>query len=1058
MDIREVTMQLEMLTMSLSEARDIDRIQSYLASIERVSIDSFVSIYEMTGSDNLRFVLLIRLKNIFLQSKHLITFGLIEKFWLFFSTNVPFMENRTLLNIFIEILALSFVVFSKEVDLCAGIKRVLESLRGNINNNFDYGPNIAHALAIFFNEVADLILMIHLNKEDENGSQVSSFKTPANFFRVKCLTFCFDIMVSLLHVIGEMITALSGSNHHTKIADSYQIALLAYLKLLNVENCVHKSLDFYSETYFGISQSNLASVFPNIKNPRENLSSWFIVITIDFIQRLYKNLMHEDIRKSDFLKSILETTLKIYFTAASLAINAFNNPNERALLMKTICEILNEIVKDEHLISHLRVIGQSFNLVLILSTLTKTFLFESLQLIWMENQIWLSDLFISVTMMMRKSIIEDEQYSLSFTVIADFIYFLYSVQYNNRQLFYSVIQNNEHEYYQFLFDYIVKRIRKIMANQVRYKAVADEFFEICSALGQIILGAVTEIFEQILNALATSNEEATIGLFLMIFDKVIDHVPFQHLENSQSQTFRTIVSCSNNFFNICSIFTQLGEFSSQNLVTLHYLISKTYNSFFKKIFKSPAFNSAEFMHQVALLQQNPVDFAALYLRLIHTTFQISKHNFNQDIASINTESFKVMFEYVMIGKNSSVSMYMLSIPSNQFGLFSCLLFEHDANCYKSIFSQSKKECKIFYECLTKIVCTLSNKNFGIENPDANIISYLQPVTDLMNKDFAYFSYVFEGINKGLKGGYNEVFSKFLVANLLQNFTSYISENYIKSMKVLIQALLNQSSLSNESESKKRLKDSFTSSVALVGEVTMNHFSQSDFINYSANDYQSKFSKPAMLFVTILKAFVESFNVQNISEIAQVWQLCENVVISKIDLTSLNLYLNEFKDLFYFVNTLMSQTRNWIKVLIHSPFYTKVLAFFLTGLETTSFAIYRSILDFHVHSLTLFNKKNSEENTLITNAYSADRYYLLTAKRLFIDLLYHEKSWSSKILECLYQFFRFDPGLMETLVGELAAYTKEIQSLYNVFDQAKSSNIFSLKDSHLDMIKKELNIQ
>jgi hypothetical protein len=1057
MDIREVTMQLEMLTMSLSEAREIDRIQTYLASIERVSVDSFIAIYEMTGSDNLRFVLLIRLKSIFLQSKHLITFALIEKLWLYFSNNAAFMENRLMLNIFIEILALSFVVFSKEIDLCQGIKRVLESLRANINGNVGYGPNIAHALAIFLNEVADLILMIYRNKEDESGNQLSSFKTPANFFKVKNLTFCVDIMISLISVIGEMMSALASTNHRTKIADSYQVALIGYLKLINIENCIQKNLDFYSETYFGISQSNLASVFP-IKNTKENTSSWLMLITQDFIHLLYKNLMMAVIRESEFLKPILETTLKVYFTAASLAINIFNNPNERSALMRIICQILKEITKDEKLISNLRVIGQNFNLVLILSTLTKTFLFESFQSIWIENQIWLSDMFISVSLMMRENIMMDEHHSLSFTVIADFIYFLYSVQCNNKQLFLNMVQNNEPEFYQFLFDYIVKRIRKLMVHQVKYKTIADEFFEICSALAQIMLGTDSNLFEQVLNVLATSNEEATIVLFLMLFDKVIDQVPFQHLETSQTQTFSTIVSCSNNFFNICVIFSQLGEFTSPNLVTIHYLISKAYNSFFKKTFKSTAFNSAEFMRQVTLLHTNPVDFAALYLRLILTTFQISKHNFNQDIASINTESFKGMFEYVMIGKNSSVSMYLLSIPSTQFGLFSSLLIEHESDCYKTIFGQNKKECKIFYECLTKIVCTLSNKNFGIENPEANIISYLHPVAALMNKNFGYFSYVFEGISKGLKGGFNEVLSKFLVANFLQKFNTCFQENYIKGMRVLIQALINQMSLSNESESKKQLKESFTNSVAIVGEVTLSQFAQSDFTNLSANDYRNKFSKPAMLFVTILKVYVESYNVQSVTDLAQVWQLCENVVISKIDINSLTLYLNEFKDLFYFVNTLMSLSKNWIKVVIHSSLYTKILAFFHTGLETTSFAIYRSILDFHIYTLTLFYKKNTDEHDLIANAYSADRLYLLMAKRLFIDLLFHEKSWSSKILECLYQFFRFDANLMESLASELAACTKEIHSLYTIFSQAKNTNIFSLKESHLEMIKKELNIQ
>lgn len=82
---------------------------------------------------------------------------------------------------------------------------------------------------------------------------------------------------------------------------------------------------------------------------------------------------------------------------------------------------------------------------------------------------------------------------------------------------------------------------------------------------------------------------------------------------------------------------------------------------------------------------------------------------------------------------------------------------HDEKCNFAFFENAWKDCIRFYECVTRVYCTLFNWIFGCCNPEGYFLRLMEPVANLLTTDFKYFAAVIEGISIGLKGSFNEIF-------------------------------------------------------------------------------------------------------------------------------------------------------------------------------------------------------------------------------------------------------------------------------------------------------------
>jgi hypothetical protein len=1049
MDIRELTLQLEMLTMSITDAKEIDRIDAYLSSVEKVSIDRYVAIYELTGSDNLRLVLLSRIKRIFESSPRLITPLLIDSLWRYFVENVTVMNNGKLLKIYIYILALSFVNFSKELDIYQKTKEYLGALKSRSLGDSECFLSLLIAQIVFFQDVIDYVIVIFRNSED-----FVKFKAAASFFKIHALNHCIEMIIPLIETSGSLLLNCTPSASVFQVNEYYQVALNTYVKLINLDNCVQKGLDIHGDGYFGIGSSNLASITPlkSYKFSRD----WNLIRNADFMQYTYAVLTCGYVRSSDNVKDILESCLKIYHTAASLSLNVFESPDERSRLMLVIYKLLVGVMKDQQFVRILRSPGQSFGFVMILSILIKTFLFDSFKIVYSENSQLLAGLLCESTAIMKETLIADDQLSLSSTVVSDFIYFLYNVMLISTELFMEIIKENDCNLFQFLFENSIKRTRRLIDLESSFASVKDELSTIGSALTSLILASRNPFFLTIFDALVSSNDESQIVLFLVVYCKLLDNVPNQHLLDPSDQNFKLMVMCSDHIFRLFMMFSQVQDLSSSKMVTLHFLVNLTFDGFFKKFFKSNTFKAEAFLNSIAFMRESPVNFMKLYIQIFVNSSMISKRVFNEELIGINIDSFNKIFEFVMIGKSNSIAIYMMTIPPSELNMFSGLLMDHNNNCNREIFISSHRNCRLYYECITRLFCTLFNKNYGCDNPDQYFIGYLTPVLNVMQNDFEFFVYIFKGIALGLKGGFKELFHNSLVRDFLTNFESYVTKHTAKSIKVLICALKSQKECSDNAESKNNMRILFSKCIVKVSEILYNGFAHLSLTTLSSNEFREQFSKPAMKFVGILKAFIEAFSVSQ-NDLCDLWALFERIVLDQMQPMVIGLYLSEFGDTFYFIQTILCQQKIFLKVMIRSNYYTKLLSILFEGLETISCGIYKSILDFHIDSIISYALKECEECLTIKACYASGNYSFLVVKKIFTDLLCHEKSWSSKIIEALYYFHLLDPVFLKSLATELIVYSKEIEALSSSFSRIQQTGNTKIKPSQVEMIKKEFNI-
>lgn len=1007
----------------------------FFALVEGSDLNMYIQTFNYTQIEHLQHIILTRIKHLLMAKRTIMTSDFVQNFCNNFFVTVFKKSTSVIYRVYVELMAKMFVVFCKDFTLTGN---QINTVKGLINpDNMIKDDYELDNLVFVINYNADIVAFLQtLGKEKQKESPTRTLKEV--FFS----QFLTNVLEQEIIVMEFLIYKLNKNG----IADNnmlsmFNTALETYIYILTSQVDIQTKDDINTDDIFDINESCTAFTIP-IKNFRNN-DFWGKIIKPNFIESLMNLIHRPELLALDKYPDFIIAILKIYIIAASANLNYFHTSSDRDHFIASILKYLSMTITSNTVIERIENTQSCINIYQLMGlSMLKCFLFDAFAKIahYTNNYTELVNILTINYLRVSKAKIG----SMDESDLKNLIYYLTHIQNIERNFEKRLLDENIKDFFLVIVMRLLNKIKEDLKERNDFNSLYESSELLISAISYNLSTIAAPDITGMVAELVAVNDIQQISLFIMLIGKVTHNI--LNVDNFQLSSSQFFIQAVRKFLEILNMLFTCNEIKSNDEGFIFYVAHKTMFELFKKIYKSIGINIPLFLNELQLNTDESNDLALIYLRLVNHTITLAFHN-HKDLVRLALQNFNAVVRAINMNKYSNtVQLGRLETSAAIITNSQILLNNHFADCNISILGNQLSEVTIFYELITRVYCQYLIMNFEREELIAKFIAYTTSIKNVASVDFKYFCKVIEGVFDGIQGSwFNEILFDHIIVHFISAISSMqiaITNKVLKLMATLTAKRFTEKLTPEKSEVMRLLYPNMITAISSQIRQSINNFDLSKDLN-STNKL---FIVPLQRFLTIMGNLFKNFKT-SYEDLEHLWNCFDQVFLMKVDLSVVQIYVNELKEIFIFISNYVIRDQTVLTITKKSTNYLNLLYVMYNGMETLQVSSYINTLDFTIKNI--LHHVTTDDIQFLLSCYVETGLLIKMGKVALNDLFSRNLGQDKLLVNFLYSLWIVDNTIFETLLVEMSWAKKQIEFLNNyVQGLNNNSKLLRLKQDHI----------
>lgn len=984
----------------------------FFSMVESSDLGLYIQAFNSTRLENLQHIILSRVKHLLVNKRTTMTSEFIQGFTTNYFTTCYGKVTPLINRVYIELLAKMFVLFCKDFTLSGNQLNIIKGLvnpENMIKADYDHGQ--LNFVVDFNYEVIDFLRS--MGKDNKKEAHLRSLK------EVFFTQFLTNVLEQTIIVIEFLIYKFNRSETADKSTLHMFIKTIdTYINILTSQADIQTKEEFNIDDIFEINESCTAFTIP-IKSFRNN-EFWGKIIKSNFIENLMNLLHRSELQSAADYPQFVIIVLKVFIVAASANLNYFVSVEDRANFISVILNYLSLVVMSSTILER---IEQSVLCIyvhqLISLAVLKCFLFHIFKNNSQYTQKY-TELITIITMnYLRTS--KAKVAGMDDVDLKNLLYYLTHVQNIEKTVEKQLLGESVKDFFLIIIMKLLSKLKEELKDRNDFSNIYESMELLVGGVSFNLTSVAQADITSMVAELVLSNDIQQISLFIMLMGKVTTEI--LNLDNMQLASTQFYVLALQKFIEILNMILDCSDIKSNQEAFIFFVANKTMFEVFKKFYKSPGVQNDVITNELVKNSDDPNNFMMLYLRLVNQTISLGLESY-KELLRVALYSFGLVFKTISMNKfNNVVTVGRIESSSAIITNAQVLLNSHFVDCNLTTLNKQPSEISIYYELATRLYCQFLIMNFDRDELVNRFRQFIVSIKSIPTTQFNFLCKVIDGVLNGIQGSW---FNEILYDELIAHFINAIVSTQISVNNKVLKLMANLTGkrfLEKLSVEKKiEFQTVYPNLLSAISVQVRDAVSQVE-LSKDLNMINKVFIVPLKRFLQIMNNLFENFKPSR-EDLELLWSCFDQVFLSKLDLNVVQIYVNELREIFYFISHFVVKDQSLILITKKTSNYMNLLYVIYSGMETLNVSSYINTLDYTIkniqHHVTL------GETQFLVDIYIETGLLVKIAKIGVNDLFSRNLGQEVLLVNLLYTLWIVDTGIFGKLASEIPWAKKQLE--------------------------------